>query len=119
MIDAPTSVRIGAHNYEIRSDDETLLLLREAGSCGDSRPDRLLIRIDVDLPRTSCAETVLHEILHCIWHQTSLRVDDDAAEAEEKVVSALTPVLFNVLRSNPHIVKYLLSEEKTIVGTAN
>lgn len=109
MTDIPGSAQIGAHTYEIRTDPETLLQLREAGVCGDSRPDRLVIRIDTDLPHTSQAETVLHELLHCCWAQTGLKTEERISEAEELAIASLAPVVFNMLRSNPEIVDYLMS----------
>jgi len=50
--------------------------------------------------------TVMHEVLHCC---TALaRVSDDSTE--EHTVSALAPVIVQVLRENPDLVAYLTAE---------
>lgn len=107
----PAKITLGPHNYEIRSDVDTARLLRDEDARGDSRPDQLVIRIDVDRPHTAVAETLLHEALHCVWHQTSLRVEHDN-DAEEKAVTALAPLLLQMLRRNPELTAYLTGEDK-------
>lgn len=105
-MNVPAEIRLGAHVYEIRSDADTARLLREENSCGDSRPDRFVIRVDTDRPHTGLAETLLHEALHCVWHQTALSVNHD--DAEEEAVTALAPLILQLLRSNPDLVKFLI-----------
>lgn len=106
----PPSITLGPHLYEIRCDTDTARLLRDEESKGDSRPDHLLIRLDTDRPHTGLAETLLHEALHCVWHQTSLSVDH--GEAEEQIVTALAPLVLQLLRANPDLVTFLMGEGK-------
>lgn len=107
----PAQILLGAHVYEVRSDTDTARLLRDEDACGDSRPGQLIIRIDGDRPHTSVAETLLHEALHCAWHQTALSVDLD--EHEEKAVTALGPLLLQLIRRNPDLVAFLIAEATT------
>lgn len=104
----PKRLKLGAHVYEIRSDTDTARLLRDEEARGDSRPDHLIIRLDADRPHTSVAETLLHEALHCVWNQTSLTVD--LHDEEEKAVTALAPLLLQLMRRNPDLVAYLTAE---------
>lgn len=106
-VNPPAHVDLGGHRYTVRCDDDTAKLLREEEARGDSRPDRLLIRLDVDRPHTAVAETLLHETLHCAWSLTSLRQDDID---EEKVVAGLAPILLEALRRNPDLTAYLTAE---------
>lgn len=104
----PATVRVGPHVVTVDITPETGRLLRDEDARADSRPDHLLIRLDVDRPHTAVAETPLHELLHHIWAQTSLRVDH--ADDEESIVSAVSARLLDVLRSNPDLVAYLTGE---------
>lgn len=109
MSEIPESVRLGPHTYEIRCDHDTGVLLRAENSNGDSRPSDLLIRVDPARPHTAVADTLLHESLHCAWSQTSLRASENLGDHEEAIVSALAPLVLDLLRSNPALVKYLTS----------
>ncbi len=102
----PSAVVLGPHSYTIDSSEETARLLRDEENNGDSRPDRLLVRLDTDRPPTKVAETLLHELMHCCWNESPLRVHD-VKEWEELVVSGLTPWLLDLLRRNPDLVAYL------------
>lgn len=56
-MDLPPHVELGPHRYEIRSDPDTAQLLRDEDARGDSRPDKLIIRLDPDRTHTAVAET--------------------------------------------------------------
>lgn len=105
----PKSIVLGCHEYEIRSDRDTARLLRDEDSRGDSRPDHLIIRIDADRPHTAVAETLFHESLHCAWNHTALNLGLEEGE-EETVVTAISPLIVEMLRRNPDLVAYLLAE---------
>lgn len=107
----PKSVVVGPHTVTVRSDPDTCLLLREDGKSGDSLKPQLVIRVDTTCPHTTAADTLLHEVLHHIWDITSLRLGDN--EREERVISALSPLLLDVLRRNPTLVTYLTAKEPT------
>lgn len=110
-VTTPSPIHIGPHAYEVRCDPDTASLLRDEHSRGDSRPDQLLIRLDTERPHTAVAETLLHEALHCVWHQTPLRTDGTLDDYEEAIVTALAPVLLGLLRHNPDLVGYLTGDE--------
>ena len=110
MVKIPKKVRIGPHSYEISHDAVAGLILQYGDNHGECDPDHLKIRLDENLPHTQLAETLLHEILHCCWSQTALKIDESTSELEEQVVASLSPLLLGVLRSNPKLIKYLLSD---------
>lgn len=103
----PTSVQVGPHVYTIRSDDDTVRMLRNDQCAGDSRPDELLIRIDPTRPASAVAETLLHELMHCVWHQAGLTLDHEDA-AEERTITSLAPLLLHALRANDQLVAFLV-----------
>lgn len=106
----PDHITVGPHQVQVRHDHDTAQLLRGDGTRGDSRPDELIIRLDPERPHTGVAETLLHEVIHMAWHQTSLRCTPDLVDHEEPIVTALAPVLLGVLRANPQLVAYLTTE---------
>lgn len=106
----PDALTIGPHRYQVRSDRDTGALLRAEGSNGDSRPCDLLIRIDTERPPSAIAETLLHEALHCAWHQTSFTASPNLSDHEEAIVTALAPLLLGMVRANPDLVAYLVAE---------
>ena len=78
------------------------------GSRGDTRTDFQMIRLRSDRPHTGMADTLLHETLHAIWDQTPLRFWKD--DAEEEAITAITPVLLDVLRRNRKLTEFLLAD---------
>ena len=104
----PKSVRVGPHVYKVLKDDRTAQALRDESKYGITKVDRLEIHLDPNVAHTQVADTLLHEILHCIWDQSGLREDQSL---EESVICSITTELLNVLRSNPKVTKFLLSED--------
>lgn len=103
----PVHIDLGAHRFEVRSDPETARLLTEEGSNGDSRADRLIIRIDPDRPPSSVAQTLLHELMHCMWAHGALKEAGFDNDQQEQIICGLAPPMLEVLRRNPALVKLL------------
>ena len=55
-------------------------------------------------------DTLLHETLHALIHQTALAETGGPlhGEAEEQVVRALTPLLLHLMRENPALIQFLV-----------
>ncbi len=68
------------------------------------------IEITEDLAHDQERDTVLHEVIHAIIRVHGLH--RATYVEEERLVAGLTPVLLNVLRSNPDLTKYLLEQAK-------
>jgi hypothetical protein len=52
---------------------------------------------------------LLHEVLHGCWH-----IGDRSHKNDEKAIRALTGPLLDVLRRNPDLVAYLMSEDDVV-----
>ena len=55
----------------------------------------------------SFADTLLHEILHCIWYTTGIAYALDAKEAEEFSVNLLASSIMAVLTDNPWVLEVI------------
>jgi hypothetical protein len=100
----PTSIRIGAHDYTVKLDPE----VGYRGANGETYPERLDILIAEGLAATREREVLLHESLHGLWQGTDLRTEESGLQGyEEQVITALAPVLLDMLRDNPGLVSYL------------
>ena len=98
----PRKVKVGPHRFSLYAAKG----LVDAGCTGGCGEDTQSIVIDDDLGVTVEKETVLHELMHAIWHQTTLdRTYTD--EQEEQVVWSLAPFILALLRENPRLVAYL------------
>jgi hypothetical protein len=102
----PPHVDVGGHRFRIDASDETADLLHDEDANGDSRPDRSLIRLDPRRPQSQVAETLLHELTHCLWSLTGLPAHE-VNEHQEMIVTALAPWLLEALRRNPDLVAYV------------
>lgn len=105
----PRKLRIGPHTFIVKTDDESVRVLRADPARGDCVPHDQVIRVDPERPESGVAETLMHETLHGIWDVSGLRAagcDDD----EEQIVTTFAPWLVLVLRDNPKLVKVLLGE---------
>lgn len=95
----PRKVDVGPFRYSVHFVPE---LTSERGFVSTSM--RRIV-VDGSLPQDSQAETLLHEVIHAAIDQTNLRGKDD--EEEERLVAALSPQLFAILRSNPSLVSFI------------
>lgn len=102
----PATIHLGAHAFKVDASEEAGLLLHDESASGDSYPDRLLIRLDTNRPHTGIAETLLHELMHCVWAHTGLKAHA-VSDHEEQVIAAVAPPLLEALRRNPDLVAYL------------
>lgn len=71
----------------------------------DSMGARLLIRADQHPDQKR--DTLLHELLHSLVFTYGIPMGD--AESEEVIIKSLTPVLLDVLASNPKLVERLVT----------
>lgn len=113
----PESVLVGFLNYRIEYLDETeWLAANEDGDAGGtSRHTQASIRVRMqnEHAEQNIRETLLHEIVHCVWGTTGVNqlVDSWTPEAdkiEEVVISMTTPGLLFVLQQNPVVAAYLM-----------
>jgi hypothetical protein len=99
----PKVVQVGPYTYKV------VLLAKEMSELyGETDSREQAIRLHPDQARDSMADTLLHEVLHAVWHCSGLH---DGKYNEEQVVRGLTTWLLLVLRDNPELVSYLCEEE--------
>jgi len=99
--DLPAKVKVGYHDYKIETwhPSEASGARRYGETNGISRT----IRIDTSFSPRQTAETLLHEILHCICDIWNIEDEDK----EERVVSAMSAGLATVWRDNPDVLSFI------------
>lgn len=102
----PTTVKIGPHFVPVRVGPST------SENFGEYVYDPATIVIREGMSATITAEVLLHEILHSLWDGAQMRRlcegAEDSALLEETLITVLSPLLLQVLRDNPEVVKVLL-----------
>jgi Zn-dependent peptidase ImmA (M78 family) len=107
----PRKVKVGHARYTMKYEAELASISGANGTCGE---DTQTILIDPLMGRDMERDTVLHELLHAVFHLSDARAhlpkDDsgDTKDAEEKVIRPLASQLLELLRDNPKLVAYLL-----------
>ena len=87
----PTKVYVLGHEYTVEEMSEQLFKEREA--YGDCCNDQKKIRIYCGVAESVIRDTLLHEVLHAVWHLTHIQNHDE----EEKVVSRVATSMIGFL----------------------
>ncbi len=105
----PELVWVGAKPYTVTYSNEKIRLKsadRQKGLLGNTDHCSLEIIIDDAPVEQVIRDTLLHEVLHCIWEDAGIR---DMEMTEEDIVGCVSPRLVSVLRVNPELVEYLVA----------
>jgi hypothetical protein len=100
-VPAPKFVKVSGHKVDIVFTDREKL-----------KADGLLYYRDnsIHIAKEQCqsqqASALLHEVLHAVFYISGLS-SEFRSQTEEKIVRALEPFLFQLLRDNPKLIKYL------------
>ena len=97
-------VKVGAVDIEIFS------LPFDGESFGDFNYLNMRIRVDENLKGTVLVDTVLHELNHVIWAIGNLKTEK---EEEERVVAVIASYLTQIVRENPHLIRWIIRNLKT------
>jgi predicted Zn-dependent protease len=90
-------IRVGYRHYQVRDWTQADQAITEAhGMCDKLRG---VIYVCTDAEPLVVVDTLIHEILHAIWHEYGL----GDSEAEERCVLVLASGLTQVLADNPHL----------------
>ena len=100
------SIRIGYRQYQVKAWSDAELLTTE--SYGQCDKQRAIIYVCTHLDDDLVADTLLHEILHAIWHEYGLQDDD----REERIVHTLASGFIQVMKDNPNAIRYLVKMSK-------
>jgi hypothetical protein len=107
----PRTVKVGVHTYKVVADKAAIDALSASsgeGKLGECDSSALTITIDPTMADTMEKETVVHELLHACCDLAGLQEDPGMDSAgEERVVRRLSPLILDVLRANPSLVRYL------------
>lgn len=117
----PTKVKIGAQDWTIIErlpNDDGML---NDDSYGYTLERSNLIVIDAGLPATRKRQVLLHEILHAIYSsetRSNIKPDMDDSKSDEFIniwehwfISIYENKMLALLRENPAVLNYLLSDE--------
>lgn len=109
----PTSVEVAHISYRI---DHNGQRARDAEVYGMCHVDRAEIVIGTSMAPAQKRDTLLHELLHALCDVMGVSKGGSAAllptqDDEERFVHALSPLLLDMLRSNPELVDFLLAED--------
>lgn len=103
----PKMVRVGPRYLKLRKEKG---LSFKADVTGVAGVDMQKIYIDADLGKEAEQDTVLHELLHAVWNQTTLE-KAFTAEQEEMVLHSISPWILMLLKDNPELVDYLIGPD--------
>lgn len=112
MTARPTSIAVGPFVWPIRYEAETIKTsarMDGADKFGFTRPERTDIIVDPDRSEQGLRETILHEAIHAaVW---TYGIDCDHND-EESVVAPLASAILDIIRRNPKVLEFLLSEDE-------
>lgn len=100
----PSRVQVGHKVFAVRYEVGLTKLADVTGGC---MPDTEEVLIDSKLGPATERETILHELMHALWHMTLLEKAIPSAKQED-IIYTLAPGLLLMLRDNPELVDYLL-----------
>ncbi len=102
----PKSVKVGATTFQVRGMSREAELLGADWGGADFGTNTITVSAAVSDPRRK--ETLLHEILHCIYYEWNIQLEDD----EERTVSAFAFGLSAVMKDNPLAFKWLMEKKE-------
>ena len=100
----PSPVKVGAFRYTV---SEEPIPHEEQPAWGLTEPRSERITLEPGQSPNFKRDTFLHELLHACLFASGMPLGH---EEEERIVSALTPILLDTLRRNPAVVAYLMSD---------
>ena len=101
----PKTVRVGTHAYAVlRKSNAQMPEIDGAKPHGCCDFDNLQILIAKGLRKSKAKEFLLHEILHACTYPS---FNGNTKMTDEDFVTAVAPVLLQVMTDNPELVEYL------------
>lgn len=96
-------VKVANKTYKIRLKSS----IRKGTLLGESDHYKEVIKLSTRQSPGALADTLVHEILHCIWNTNGIGYVLDAEEIEEFVVHSYATSLMAVFVDNPWLTKFL------------
>jgi hypothetical protein len=112
MSTLPHTLQIGPFVYTVYADLEKIKdAEKESGSLfGVTTVGDLEILLHPTSHDLVQRETLLHEVLHAVFHNVGLS-EKLGDKAEEQMIRSLSPALFDLLLRNPQLVAYLVGAQ--------
>lgn len=101
---APETIRIGYQDFTLRMQPYSI---ETAGEYGHTHKVNSVISVNLMGNSIEQVNTLIHECLHAIYHTQGIKTDGDV---EELVVNSLANGLVQMIRDNPQLIEYILSE---------
>lgn len=93
----PKTLKIGGHTYQVVV---TSNLAERDGNAGATNAMLNLIRLDDTYPVSRQEETLLHEVLHAVFHQMGMNEFPELQQRQEYIVNTMANGLYQVLKDN-------------------
>ncbi len=100
----PQKIKVGQVDYTVHLFPET-----HDATYGVCLPDHQRIYLSVNQTWQQAGNTLLHEVMHAVWHQSGLNCIDNPTE--ENVVNIMSTWLHLVLNDNPDFADFILNAE--------
>lgn len=107
-VERPSSVRILGQTWKVLYVEDEPLRLGSDSAFGRTFLGKQTILVDVEQAESQKRDTLLHEIHHAILLMLGRHHDPGDGES---VVATISPVMLDVLRSNPSLVAFLLADD--------
>lgn len=112
MSTLPPVVRVGQSQYAV-------VLRRMDGMFGETDKYKHELHIHPQQAPASMRDTVMHETLHAVFHESGAgSVLDIGSAVEEKLICLLAPWVLMLLRDNPELVDYLTRDGYDVAAPA-
>jgi|KBSSwiStaDraftv2_1062776.scaffolds.fasta_scaffold2668229_2 hypothetical protein len=110
----PGHIKVGRSMYTVHCSKETWHDYTQESAVnqhdhGASQHHKLVILVNPSDHPHQQADTLLHEVLHCIWFQANMTAINPPEEShrEEITISQLTPWLTMALADNPKLALFI------------
>jgi hypothetical protein len=95
----PKTVKVGVHTYSILRKPKSQM----GGDLGTCDFNELQIFLRKQLRKSVAKETLIHELLHAATYPSL----NEKTVSDEDFVTAVSPVLLQVMQDNPELLEYL------------
>lgn len=100
----PKNARVLGKTWRVRADKT---LLSHDDTAGDCHGRSQLIRYGTGQALEQEQDSVLHELIHAVWHENGLSHDVNDDKLEEMIIRRTASGVLALLKENPELVRYL------------
>jgi hypothetical protein len=96
-------VKVAYKTYTIKLKDS----IKQGQLLGEADHHKEIIKISRRQSPVAIVDTLVHEILHCIWYTNGIGYTLDGEEAEEFIVNSYATSIVTIFIDNPWIIKLI------------